>query len=404
MLKEVIRKELLRVFTDKRLVISTIIVPALSIYILYSLMGSLIGGMIDDIDEHQSVVYVNNAPESFTAYYESVAADYNMDLKVAETNIDAYKTAIMDGEVDLFVVFGDDFDEMVRDYETVQVLPEVKTYYNPTEDYSEKARNVFVYALLEGYEKAFLLERFDNLDYLKAFAVDATNTESIIQDEKKADSSMLGMFIPMLLAITLFSGAMGVGMDSIAGEKERGTMATLLLTPVDRKTIALGKVISLGIIAIISALCSFVAILLSLPKMMGSIDEEVMSMGTLAFSPIQYLQLLVMMIALVGIFVGIISLISVRANTVKEAGSYIAPIFMVVMGAAFSTMYTTGEITTMQYAIPVYGNVMAMKQLLEFDLPLEGFILAVVVSFVISGVFVKLITSAFNNEKIMFNA
>jgi sodium transport system permease protein len=72
----------------------------------------------------------------------------------------------------------------------------------------------------------------------------------------------------MLIIMFLFSGAMSIGPDSIAGEKERGTIATLLVTPVKRSEIAIGKVMSLSIISLFSATSSFIGIMLSLPKLL----------------------------------------------------------------------------------------------------------------------------------------
>ncbi len=113
-------------------------------------------------------------------------------------------------------------------------------------------------------------------------------------------------------------------------------MATLLLTPAKRETIALGKIIGLGIVAIISAITSFIAIIASLPSSSNVLTgESSVNLGALQFTPLQMVQLLVIMLTLVAIFVGLISLISVRARTVKEAGTYIAPVYMVVMIAAF---------------------------------------------------------------------
>ncbi|MCK7484352.1 MAG: ABC transporter permease subunit [Bacillus subtilis] len=65
--------------------------------------------------------------------------------------------------------------------------------------------------------------------------------------------SMLSTLLPMLVVMFMFTGAMAIGPESIAGEKERGTIATLLVTPVKRREIALGKVFSLGVLSLISA-------------------------------------------------------------------------------------------------------------------------------------------------------
>jgi sodium transport system permease protein len=349
---------------------------------------------------------VSHAPNSFITYYNSVKDDYNMNVNFGTFNQDSLVPDIRDGQVDLLIEFEEGFDAKVVSYMENESVPEVFTYSNPSEEYSMEAKNNFVYGLLEGYEKIILTNRFGNINYVKAFDVDRTNQKSEILDEKKAAASGLGMIVPMLLAVILFAGAMGIGMDTIAGEKERGTMATLLLTPVKRETIALGKVIGLGIVAIISAACSFGAIIASLPNMLTSFNSsgDMAPIG-LSFNIAQYVQLFIIMITLVGIYVGLICFISVRARSVKEAGTYMAPVYMIIMVSAFSTMFAkSGEVVLYKFAIPVYGSVYAIKEMFAFELSLDEFGVAIAVSLAVTALLVKLITKTFNNEKIMFNA
>ncbi|GKX28568.1 hypothetical protein SH1V18_10480 [Vallitalea longa] len=405
MLRDILIKELKRVFTDRRLVFSAIILPAISIFVVYTIMGSMMDNMLDDIEEHTSIVYVQNAPEGFEKNIDE--EKLNMKISYIDNTMDtsSIKDQIKNGEVDLIVQFEEGFLDRVNNYESEKLPPQVKTFYNPSEEYSSDSRNRFIENPLEKYKNQILTNRFGDIKNIKAFDVDRNYEESIIVDEKKASGQGMSMLLPMLISIILFSGAMGIGIDTIAGEKERGTMATLLLTPVKRETIALGKVIGLGIIAIISALVSFAAIIASMPfasKMLtGGAD---MDLGALKFSGVQLLQLLIIMITLVGIFVGLICLLSVRARTVKEAGTYVTPVFMIVMIASFSTMFKGGATELYHYAIPVYGSVSALKAALSFELTMNQFLVTAISAFIVSLILVKLITHTFNDEKVMLNA
>ncbi len=407
MLLAVIKKELKRVFSDRRLVISTFIIPALSIYIIYSFMGNMVGNKVGNINNHSSRILIVNAPESFRNYYSKVEKDYNFDISFAEHKPDSYKEQIIEGELELITEFDKDFDMRLQQYKSKGEIPQIKSYGNSSLEYSEKARSIFVYELLESYEKKVLGDRFGNEAFINAFDIDRENSEYDLVNEKKASSMGLGMILPMLLAIILFAGAMGIGMDTIAGEKERGTMANLLITPVPRETIALGKVIGLGTVAIMSAACSFGAILLSLPNMVNSFEESAPEMSSMAisFSVLQYLQLFALMISLVGIYVGIICLISVKARSVKEAGTYMSPVYMAIMVASFSTMNTIGAQDNIKvFGIPLYGNIRAIKELFSFELSWGEFGIAVLVSLMTAAVLIKLITKAFNDEKVMLNS
>jgi len=405
MLRDILKKELKRVFTDRRLVFSAFILPALSIFIVYTIMGSMLSNMMDDIEEHTSTVYIQNAPVQFQKVVDEKKLNMNITYIDMTQDTASIKEQIKNGEVDMMVKFEDGFLDKVNNYKNLEIPPEVKTFYNPFEEYSRESRKRFIEIALNKYETQILTDRFGDINNVVAFDVDRNSDESIVVDEKKASGQGISMILPMLIAIILFSGAMGIGMDTIAGEKERGTMATLLLTPVKRETIALGKVIGLGIVAIVSAIVSFAAIIASMPfssKMLtGGAD---MNLGALQFSTFQLIQLLIIMITLVGIYVGLICLLSVRARTVKEAGTYVTPVFMVVMIAAFSTMFGGGATELYHYAIPVYGSVSALKAALSFELTMNQFLVTAISSFVVSLILVRLITLTFNDEKVMLNA
>lgn len=405
MLKVLVQKELKRVFSDRRLVFSAFILPAISIYILYSLMGTMMGDMFDDTREHVSQVEIFNAPLSFSTYVENNGLLDSMDIAYLAEGLEEEKERIKTGEVDLIVVFDEKFDDQIVNYESAALLPQISTYYNPVESYSTNARRKFIYDVLSDFENELLTSRFGNINYATAFGIDELNTSAEIVDEAKATGTGLSMILPMLIAILLFAGAMGIGLDTIAGEKERGTMATLLMTPVSRETIAMGKVIGLAIVAIISATCSFLAIIASIPNTNGMLSQGVeVNISALAFTPLQYVQLLVVMLTLVGIYVGLICITSVRAKSVKEAGTYVSPIYMLVMFAAFSTMFSTGDPEMYQFAIPVLGNVLAIKRLLTFELGMSEFLLNSGVSILVAGILIYGITRSFNNEKVMLNA
>lgn len=418
MLFVIIKKELKRVFSDRRLVFSAFILPAVSIYLLYSLMGSMIGNMSNNIDDHIASVSVLNGSQSFESYIndytkaideqiKSQGDEFNgfrMDVNFTSESEDVLKEQVKSGDLDVLLVFEDEFDTSVTEFESNQ-HPNINSYYNPSEEYSQRAINQVEGRILSSYQSQLLGERFGGLDTLTAFTLNLDNPDNRIAEEGKEAGLGMSFMLPMLLNIMLFAGAMGIGMDVIAGEKERGTMATMLLAPVDREVIAYGKVISLGIVAILSAMCTFGAIIASLPNASEFLAAGAeVSLSSLAFTPIHYVMLLVILIMQVGIFVAVICLVSVIAKSVKEAGTYISPIYMFVMVSAFATIFTTGDVELYKFTIPVMGNVFAIKELFTFDLSLMEFGVTVGISALVIAILLKLVTIAFNNERTMFNS
>ena len=124
-------------------------------------------------------------------------------------------------------------------------------------------------AALEAYRQFLLSQRVSDMEQLTVFQINSDNDEMYIQDEKKASGKAIGTMLPYFITILLFAGAMGIGTDMIAGEKERGTMASLLVSPIKRSSIVLGKVFSLMTVSGISSLIYVIAMVICAPIMMG---------------------------------------------------------------------------------------------------------------------------------------
>ena len=404
MLKTIIGKELMRIFSDRRMIFSVFLLPALSIFLMYNLMGILAGNRLNDIQTHQAKVAVIREPETFRSFWASYADKDKYELSYDTQISEELKEMVKDGDMDAIIEFPADFGEKVAAYEQ-QATPDVHIYYNPSEDYSAEANKELQTDLLKSYQDALLKERFGDLKKITAFTTNQDfgqkPEEYEIKNEKKSSGVGVSQILPMMLSIMLFASAMGIGVETIAGEKERGTMAALLLTPVSRNTIALGKMISLGILAIISTLTSVIALVATFPKLRALSGDVA---GKLMYGVTDYLQILLILVLEVGIFVGMICLVSVLSRTVKEAGTYITPAYMIVMMAAFTAMFSFGKTGLYIFAIPVAGNIFALKSALNFELTLPQLLLTSVVSLITIILLVVATAKAFKSEKVMFNA
>lgn len=396
----VVKKELKRIFTDKRLVFTTMILPALSIFIMYSLLGNMITDVVDDVNNNVASVVLVDAPESFVTYAEKMDLDLAYDFKwlKGEVDLQGHKDAIFEGDLELLLIFDRDFDESVSSRQR----PNVERYYNGIEDYSSNAKINIDQVLME-YETYLLGIRIGNPDHVSVFDLNRGVDQDALHDSQKATGKGLSMLFPMLIAIFLFSGAMSVGPDMIAGEKERGTMATLLVTPVRRETLAMGKVIALAIVAVVSSLSSFVGIIASMPSAGQMFSSDGIDMASLKFGMTDYLSLAAIMVTLVGLYVSVVCLVSILSKSIKEANTYMAPIYMLVMISGFTTMYMDGPVSPARFFIPVYGSVVALKKLFAFELTTNMVLYTCGMSLVISIGLIYLIKILFNNEKVMFS-
>ena len=385
------------------MVFSLFILPIILIAGIYGMMFFLVDKQKSSINEHVSEVFVQNMPDNFSELM-SKHTECNINVIPAGESADTYKDKLLDGTYDLVVVFPENFYENFKNADATSTLPDIKTFYNPSEDNSGEARTRFTEAYLEEYKQLLLNERFGSLNYAMVFSVDADNPDMIVQDDGKATGKILGTIIPYLITILIFGGAMGLGVDTIAGEKERGTIANLLISPIKRVDIIMGKIVSLATVSVLSAgvyVISFIgsAVVLSKKSGMG----EMFNRLSLNFTSLQIVQFVVLLLGLVLLYVGIIGFVSLMAKNIKEAQSFIMPVYIIVMFAGMITMYS-GDVTSGSYMIPVYNTSAAFKGIFERTITMNQYLTSTIITYAFAGVMVCLMAKAMNSEKIMLNA
>lgn len=191
---------------------------------------------------------------------------------------------------------------------------------------------------------------------------------------------------------------MSVAPESIAGEKERGTIASLLITPLKRSHLALGKICALSVIALLAGASSTLGTLLSLPKLM-QLDGEL----TVPYGPTHYLALTVVILSTVLLIVAVTSVISAFAKSTKEAQTYITPLMIVVTLIGITAMFGSGPQQFLPlYFVPFYNTVQAMTGIFSFQIEWAKLTLTVASNLVYTGAGVFLLTRMFNSETVMF--
>ena len=176
-------------------------------------------------------------------------------------------------------------------------------------------------------------------------------------------------------------------------------MATMLITPIKRWQLALGKILSLACFALLSGLSSFIGVILSLPKLMGgAIDGEVATF----YSAGDYFMVLGLIISVVLVIISAFSIMSTFAKSVKEAGTLITPIMIIVILLGVFAMFGSST-STWLYAIPLMGSGLAMSAIMTFTITPLAFVLAIASNFVLAALLITAISFMFKSERIMFN-
>ena len=389
----IIKKEFARFFGDRQMLFTTVIMPGLLIYLIYSFMGMAMKKMATEGTNELVTLCVENLPASVAPLIDAIPATAVSQQAVSQEDIDRLE----DKNLNVVLVrFPEAFDEKVATYNPQSGIaaPNVEIYYNSANNASSRVYHILE-ASLSAYEDQ-LSNRFD---------INRADSEGAAFDKASSDEmlgSILSKLIPMLILMLLFSGVMAIAPSAIAGEKERGTIATLLVTPLRRNELALGKVVSLSCIALLSGISSFIGIVLSLPKMIPT-DAAGVELG-LNFTGADYVVLLLIIFATVLIMASAVSILSALAKDVKNAGTMITPFMLVVMFCGLTPMFQNGAPESLTaYLIPFYNSIQVMTSVFAHEMKWIPVIVTLAANVVYTGIAVWVLTRMFNSEKVMFS-
>lgn len=381
----IMKKELTRFFTDKRLIFTTIFMPGILIYIMYTFMGTALTNMYSPQEGYNEVLVV-----SLPGSVADMDEDYSLKfLRVNRDDTEQYKEMIAKCEKNLFVVFPMYFDDLVADYVAgTGDAPNVEIYYNSSSKGSSTAYQNMI-NLLNDYEYS-ISNKFD---------INAGEGTYDLASERDMSATFFAALLPMLLMIFLFSGCMAVAPESIAGEKERGTITTILVTPIRRSDLAIGKITALSVIALLSGISSGLGTILSFPKLMGGTDV----VDTSVYGPTEYLLLLLLIMSTVLLIVTAVSIISAFAKTVKEAQTYVSPLMVLVVAVGITAMFGSIADSPVLYLVPFYNSVQCMAAVFSFEVVPVNFFIGILSNVVYTGLGVFVLSKMFNSEKIIFS-
>lgn len=424
----IVKKELDKIFRNPRLIFSTFLLSPILLYVIYSTMGNL---MTDEMKKSMSkpvtIGIINVTEDDYNHSFYKAIKTYNESMSASDYDLDKlnikltfYKDHVSlddlsneDSEVmkeinqtinkekvDLWVYYDENFDQKLNNLAT-DVKNGVTDIEYPIVRYFINSYYTDSSTALTRFETIINIQKgtfYQNLN-VNPEIIDFEMQNDIISENQKAKQSLqaIAMLVPMLIVIFIFAGGMGIGADLIAGEKERGTIATLLMTPISKNEIVLGKIIAGIILTSISALCSAVGMLLSVGKLMGL-------SGGIKLEFLQVIELVIVVILLALLAISLFLAASTFASNIKEATMYIMPFYILGMVISILPMFSehipTGAVP---YIIPVYNITLAIKGILIGELMGTQFLLIVVSTVVYFILILALVTRLFKSERIMFS-
>lgn len=383
----VLKKELKKFLGNKRMFFGVIILPGLLIFALYSIMGKALDGRFDGSSETYQVAILEGAPDE---YINLLPKSFTNEF-IKKEDESYYKDLIYNGNYDLYIVFPSNFPTTKEDIINTHEVLTVGIYYNPSENTSSEAYTI-ASTILNSYH-SYLMQLAYDKDAIFNINPD---TSYELYDKQKADGLMVSMILPFILIVMLVSAGLSVTPESISGEKERGTLATILVTDVKRYEIALGKILALSIIASLSGLSSFIGTLSSMPTLMGTTQVN--------YSVLSILMLLFIVISTVIMITAILSIISAYARNVKEATTLSSPLSILSMLCGVSTMFSSKVPTNnLIYFVPILNSTNALAQILSYQINYLNLGITVIANLLYTLIAIFILTKMFNSEKIMFS-
>ena len=174
---------------------------------------------------------------------------------------------------------------------------------------------------------------------------------------------MIGGFLPYIFIIFCFTACMYPAIDLITGEKEKGTMETLLSSPASRFQILIGKMLTISIVGLSAALMTIVGMVVGL-KFLPDIPADFLATINDIVSVKFMVMLFAMLIPLSIFFAGLLSAIVIRAKSFKEAQTMVTPMMFVIIVPAMLAMIP-GVVLSWQTAfIPILNIALATKEII----------------------------------------
>jgi sodium transport system permease protein len=360
----VYRKELRDSLRDRRTVISMIVIPALMIPGMMLLAVGVFSRVVNKARSEIPAVMLLGGQNSPSL---RAALASNPKVRIVPAASD-WKQRISDKQLRAAVEIPAGFDAALA-----RGAPAEIAIY----DYEGELRSGFAASELRGFlndyrEKtvtARLVERGLPSTLVKPFDV---KTENVAPPEK-VGGNLIGGMIPYLFLLLCFSGALYPAMDLTAGEKERGTMETILCSPVARTDLVLGKFLMVltaslttAVVALTSTGLTFVARGLFLgPAKLAAAAAAAQSGMMPTLDPAGLLLVLVLVFPVAVLFCAVLLAVSLFARSIKEASSYATPMIIVIIVPAMMGLLPGVDLNARLALVPILNVALASKELVS---------------------------------------
>ena len=254
---------------------------------------------------------------------------------------------------------------------------------------------------LENYKKTVVTERLTNFNIDEKLLEPLDIVDVDMSTAKETIGKAVGGFIPYILVMFIFLGAMYPAIDLGAGEKERGSLETLLSSPATKFEITMGKLLVVSLTGLVSGLVSVLGISSSL-FFIDNIPEQIQSTIMELINPFMIFSVIILMIPIAIFFASMLLSISFYARSFKEAQSLMAPLNMVIIVPLFLSLGPGMEIDHATALMPLINVGLLTKEILAGSVEPIYFIETFFSLLFFAAVGIKFSVYWFNKENTIF--
>jgi sodium transport system permease protein len=384
----VLAKELKETLRDRRTLFIMVVIPVLLYPAMLVLMEQLAMFGQRSLEANVSRVAVVGETGAAATFLER---DGSLVLVHSDT---VPLAALQSGRVDAIVVFP---QAAWSEQETNQV----RVIFDGTQDRSSHARGMVTRRLGE-WGEALLVQRLEQQGLPRSYAVPLAVEETSVASAEQMGGYALGRVLPMLLILMTVLGAFYPSIDMAAGEKERGTLETLLTAPVPADLLVMGKFVAAGLMGFIAASLNLLSMLLTFQSGILQFGDALDLQFHLPLHSILIVAAVLMLLSILfsALFLGI----AVRSHSFKEAQNSLTPVYIIAILPAVLAMLPGLDFTPVIALVPVAGVAFLFRDLMGGQVALEAAVIAVCATIFYAMVALVFAARAFGREDILFGS
>lgn len=378
---------------DRRTLISMILIPIILFPVLMFGMSGVMVMMIKKTEAEITKIVIIG--KEFAPDFVSLIDTAKVFEIVEESD---FESALKEKRISAALEFPSDFEKKIMEEDSTEAI----IYYDAAELKSDMTSDK-LRDRLKDYQDRVVVARLKQRQIDKSLLYPIKISKKNLAPKEKMGGFMLAMFLPYMIIILAMTGAMYPAIDLTAGEKERGTLETILVTPVSRLDIATGKFLTVLTASLITIILATTSMSLTASfgfAKMGQFASE--QQTQFSISPLSIILLLVLMFPIACLFSSALLSVALFAKSYKEAQSYITPLMFVVILPAMISFLPGVELDWRLALIPIVNVSLAAKEVLMGTYKWGFIVLIFISTFIYAGFSIFVTKRLFEKEEVLF--